>query len=78
MHANAAEILCAITRYAPPALASKISSPRYISFTFDMCKNFICNQKIDQILAATLMLVFPVQGIFLGRCLIEIFLVYLK
>jgi serine/threonine-protein phosphatase 6 regulatory subunit 3 len=28
VHANAAEILCAVTRYAPPALAAKISSPR--------------------------------------------------
>jgi len=28
VHANAAEILCAVTRYAPPALATKISSPR--------------------------------------------------
>ena len=27
-NANAAEILCAITTYAPPALATKISSPR--------------------------------------------------
>lgn len=29
VHANAAETLCSITRYAPPGLASKISSPRY-------------------------------------------------
>lgn len=29
VHTNAAETLCAITRYAPPGLASKISSPRF-------------------------------------------------
>lgn len=28
VHANAAEALCAITRYAPPGITSKISSPR--------------------------------------------------
>lgn len=28
VHANAAEILCAITRCAPPGLAAKILSPR--------------------------------------------------
>lgn len=31
VHTNAAETLCAITRYAPPGLASKISSPRFLS-----------------------------------------------
>ena len=30
VHANAAETLCAISRYAPSGLASKISSPRSI------------------------------------------------
>jgi len=34
VHANAAEILCAITRYAPPALASKISSPSFVGRLF--------------------------------------------
>ncbi|KAJ4748367.1 Serine/threonine-protein phosphatase 6 regulatory subunit 1 [Rhynchospora pubera] len=34
VHANAAEILCAITRYAPPALASKISSPSFVGQLF--------------------------------------------
>lgn len=29
VHANAAEILCAITRYAPPGLSAKICSPGY-------------------------------------------------
>ncbi|KAL8171738.1 hypothetical protein V2J09_023542, partial [Rumex salicifolius] len=28
VHANAAEMLCAIARYAPPALAAKVSSPK--------------------------------------------------
>jgi serine/threonine-protein phosphatase 6 regulatory subunit 3 len=30
VHANAAEILSAVTRCAPPALAVKISSPRSV------------------------------------------------
>lgn len=30
VHANAAETLCAITRNAPSALATKLSSPRFI------------------------------------------------
>ncbi|XP_047325671.1 serine/threonine-protein phosphatase 6 regulatory subunit 3 [Impatiens glandulifera] len=30
VHANAAEILCALTRYAPPGLAAKISSPSFV------------------------------------------------
>lgn len=34
VHANAAETLCAITRYAPPGLASKISSPRSIVYSY--------------------------------------------
>ncbi|KAH6790165.1 SIT4 phosphatase-associated family protein [Perilla frutescens var. frutescens] len=34
VHANAAETLCAITRYAPPGLASKISSPSFIERLF--------------------------------------------
>ncbi|KAL6992192.1 hypothetical protein U1Q18_010299 [Sarracenia purpurea var. burkii] len=34
VHANAAEALCAITRYAPPGLASKISSPSLIGRLF--------------------------------------------
>ncbi|KAL2456504.1 SIT4 phosphatase-associated family protein [Forsythia ovata] len=34
VHANAAETLCAITRYAPPGLASKISSPSFIGSLF--------------------------------------------
>ncbi|XP_026383718.1 serine/threonine-protein phosphatase 6 regulatory subunit 2-like isoform X2 [Papaver somniferum] len=34
VHANAAEILCAITRYAPPGLSAKISSPKYCFFFF--------------------------------------------
>ncbi|KAL0305428.1 UNVERIFIED_CONTAM: Serine/threonine-protein phosphatase 6 regulatory subunit [Sesamum radiatum] len=34
VHANAAETLCAITRYAPPGLASKISSPSFIGRLF--------------------------------------------
>lgn len=29
VHANAAEILCAVTRCAPPSLAAKICSPRF-------------------------------------------------
>ena len=29
VHANAAETLCAITRNAPSALATKLSSPRF-------------------------------------------------
>ncbi|CAN6236277.1 unnamed protein product [Urochloa humidicola] len=33
-HANAAEILCAVTRYAPPALAAKISSPSFVGRLF--------------------------------------------
>ncbi|KAG9145177.1 hypothetical protein Leryth_008964, partial [Lithospermum erythrorhizon] len=35
VHANAAEILCAMTRYAPPGLASKISSPSFIGRLFN-------------------------------------------
>ncbi|KAJ4975068.1 hypothetical protein NE237_000174 [Protea cynaroides] len=34
VHANAAEILCAITRYAPPGLAAKIASPSFIGRLF--------------------------------------------
>ncbi|KAL8171737.1 hypothetical protein V2J09_023541 [Rumex salicifolius] len=30
VHANAAETLCAIARYAPPALAAKVSSPSFV------------------------------------------------
>ena len=33
MHANAAETLCTITRWAPPTLAAKISSPRLHLFS---------------------------------------------
>ncbi|KAJ3693572.1 hypothetical protein LUZ60_009052 [Juncus effusus] len=35
VHTNAAEILCAITRYAPPALASKICSPNFVGKLFE-------------------------------------------
>ncbi|XP_042519140.1 serine/threonine-protein phosphatase 6 regulatory subunit 2-like [Macadamia integrifolia] len=34
VHANAAEILCAITRYAPPGLAAKIASPSFVGRLF--------------------------------------------
>ncbi|KAM7500499.1 hypothetical protein LguiA_024913 [Lonicera macranthoides] len=34
VHANAAETLCTITRYAPPALAAKVSSPSFIGRLF--------------------------------------------
>ncbi|OIT06162.1 PREDICTED: serine/threonine-protein phosphatase 6 regulatory subunit 3 [Nicotiana attenuata] len=34
VHANAAETLCAITRYAPPGIAAKISSPSFIGRLF--------------------------------------------
>ncbi|XP_052179613.1 LOW QUALITY PROTEIN: uncharacterized protein LOC127792962 [Diospyros lotus] len=34
VHANAAETLCAITRYAPPGVAAKISSPCFIERLF--------------------------------------------
>ncbi|XP_065020292.1 uncharacterized protein LOC135645634 isoform X1 [Musa acuminata AAA Group] len=34
VHANIAEILCAITRCAPPALAAKICSPSYVGKLF--------------------------------------------
>ncbi|CAN1146732.1 Serine/threonine-protein phosphatase 6 regulatory subunit 3 [Linum perenne] len=34
VHANTAETLCAITRFAPPGLAAKISSPKYGSNHF--------------------------------------------
>ncbi|KAI3824605.1 hypothetical protein L1987_06069 [Smallanthus sonchifolius] len=34
VHANAAEALCSITRYAPPGLAAKISSPSFIARLF--------------------------------------------
>ncbi|KAK1324859.1 hypothetical protein QJS10_CPA01g00546 [Acorus calamus] len=34
VHANAAETLCAITRYAPTGLAAKISSPSFVSRLF--------------------------------------------
>ncbi|KAK6150137.1 hypothetical protein DH2020_017662 [Rehmannia glutinosa] len=34
VHANAAETLCTITRYAPPGIASKISSPSFIGRLF--------------------------------------------
>ncbi|XP_047308547.1 serine/threonine-protein phosphatase 6 regulatory subunit 3-like [Impatiens glandulifera] len=34
VHANAAEILCALTRYAPPGLAAKISSPSFVGRLF--------------------------------------------
>lgn len=30
VHANAAEVLCAITRYAPPGLAAKVCSPSFV------------------------------------------------
>jgi uncharacterized protein (DUF2336 family) len=32
VHANAAETLSAVTRIAPSALASKLSSPKYMTF----------------------------------------------
>ncbi|KAG8365659.1 hypothetical protein BUALT_Bualt18G0129000 [Buddleja alternifolia] len=34
VHANAAETLCTITRYAPPGIASKISTPSFIGRLF--------------------------------------------
>ncbi|OAY71510.1 serine/threonine-protein phosphatase 6 regulatory subunit 2-like isoform X1 [Ananas comosus] len=34
VHASAAEILCAITRYAPPGLATKICSPSFVGRLF--------------------------------------------
>ncbi|KAG8044910.1 hypothetical protein GUJ93_ZPchr0008g14048 [Zizania palustris] len=34
MHANAAEILCAVTRCAPPSLAAKICSPSFVGTLF--------------------------------------------
>ncbi|XVE91031.1 hypothetical protein DITRI_Ditri20bG0123400 [Diplodiscus trichospermus] len=34
VHANAAETLCAITRFAPPGLAAKITSPSFIGRLF--------------------------------------------
>ncbi|CAL1405929.1 unnamed protein product [Linum trigynum] len=34
VHANTAETLCAITRFAPPGLATKISSPNFIGRLF--------------------------------------------
>ncbi|VAH61364.1 unnamed protein product [Triticum turgidum subsp. durum] len=34
VHANAAEILCAVTRCAPPSLASKICSPSFVGRLF--------------------------------------------
>lgn len=34
VHANAAETLCAITRYAPPGIAAKIASPSFIGRLF--------------------------------------------
>ncbi|XP_015882232.3 uncharacterized protein LOC107417977 isoform X2 [Ziziphus jujuba] len=34
VHANAAETLCAITRFAPPGLSTKISSPSFIGQLF--------------------------------------------
>ncbi|KAJ0975720.1 hypothetical protein J5N97_017685 [Dioscorea zingiberensis] len=34
VHANAAEILCAITRYAPPGLSAKICSPGFVGRLF--------------------------------------------
>ncbi|KAK8273421.1 hypothetical protein V6Z11_D10G004500 [Gossypium hirsutum] len=34
VHANAAETLCAITRFAPPGLAAKITSPNFIGRLF--------------------------------------------
>ncbi|KAI3974026.1 hypothetical protein MKX01_026423 [Papaver californicum] len=34
VHANAAETLCAITRYAPPGLSAKISSPSFVGSLF--------------------------------------------
>ncbi|XP_020584830.1 serine/threonine-protein phosphatase 6 regulatory subunit 3 [Phalaenopsis equestris] len=34
VHANAAEVLCAITRYAPPGLAAKVCSPSFVGRLF--------------------------------------------
>ncbi|KAG0492483.1 hypothetical protein HPP92_005881 [Vanilla planifolia] len=34
VHANAAEVLCAITRYAPPGFATKICSPSFVGRLF--------------------------------------------
>lgn len=34
VHANAAETLCAITRYAPPGISAKVSSPSFIGRLF--------------------------------------------
>jgi hypothetical protein len=46
VHANAAEILSAVTRCAPPALAAKICSPRFVLFiNFCVCeRDCICVQ----------------------------------
>ncbi|KAK8965757.1 hypothetical protein KSP40_PGU010449 [Platanthera guangdongensis] len=35
VHANAAEVLCAITRYAPPGLATKVCSPSFVGRLFE-------------------------------------------
>lgn len=40
VHANAAETLCAITRNAPSALATKLASPRYALYQFPLCSVF--------------------------------------
>ncbi|KAI0507401.1 hypothetical protein KFK09_013526 [Dendrobium nobile] len=34
VHANAAEVLCAITRYSPPGLAAKVCSPSFVGRLF--------------------------------------------
>lgn len=44
VHANAAETLSAITRYAPPGLAAKISSPRYSFIFFVSFSDFMCSK----------------------------------
>lgn len=44
VHANAAETLCAIIRYAPPGLAVKISSPRYSCVYLVSFSDFMCSK----------------------------------
>ncbi|KAG0485284.1 hypothetical protein HPP92_009363 [Vanilla planifolia] len=53
VHANTAEVLCAITRYAPPGFAAKICSPSFVGRLF---QNALDNSRPKSVLVHSLSL----------------------
>ncbi|KAG0487149.1 hypothetical protein HPP92_009244 [Vanilla planifolia] len=51
VHANTAEVLCAITRYAPPGFAAKICSPSFVGRLF---QNALDNSRPKSVLVHSL------------------------